>query len=61
MDIGHHVINDYTVRPLKIMGPSPILCLSVSEQEKKGLGRRLYLEVHTNHLKVKDEGPSIPG
>ena len=61
MDTSHHVIYNHAIHPLDKVGLSFTLYLSIGEEEKKGLSQRLYFEVHTDHLKTKDDGPGIVG
>ena len=57
---SQHVIYNHVIRPLDKVGLSITLHLGIGEEENEGFGWGVYLEVHVDHLKVKDEGPGIP-
>ena len=48
------------IHSLNKVGLTLALLLGIGEEKEKGTSQWFQFEVHTSHLKTKDEGQSVP-
>ena len=51
---------DHLIHLLYKIHLAPALLLGMVEEKEKEIGQWFQLKMHTNHLKIKDEGLGIP-